>query len=246
MEYAISSLEGSKMIHNDDKRSTEDDNINLLRCPSTNEERQELADGMFHLRQLMLDAKFITDTVSVKISKRSVLIGREMFKRFMDMFGDIEDQEVMEFEEDSVETKPKIMQNINAPLAGNTEEKVTRNKIPFDVKARAVELAQLHPRWSINTLRKRSTRLLKDRSQLARWKIHIERGGTRYDKLAVINKNVYDRFVEAKNHRKVTVTTGVLKEWAMAAAMQYLDGNFDFKASDGWVRDFKRTHGIIS
>lgn len=219
------------------------EDIELLRCPSTDEERQELADAIFHLRQLMLEANFITDTVSAKVSKQSVLIAREMFKRFMDMFGDIAEEEVLNVNCTTI-LSPKI--EIITPESGIRDKTTSpvRNKIPYAVKAKAVKLAEQHPRWSINTLRKNSTRFLKDRSQLARWKLHIQKGGTRYDKLAVINKDVHDRYLEARD-QNILVTTPLLKQWAMAAAAQFLDGTFDFKASDGWVRDFRKGHGML-
>jgi len=32
----------------------------------------------------------------------------------------------------------------------------------------------------------------------------------------------------------------MLKQWAMTAAFQFLDGNFEFNASNHWVANFKK------
>jgi len=209
--------------------------------PASKEEQQELADGFYYCKKLLIEANCITDTVSAKISKRSVLIGKELFNRFVDMYGSMffTEEEVLEIAENTEEKKRKITE-----LSSDSDEEEQKlEKIPFGMKIKAVQLAELHPEWSIKSLRSKSTRLLKDRSQLARWKIDIEKGGTRYDKLRAINNNVYDRFVEARDQRGL-VTTQMLKQWAMTVAFQFLDGNFEFNASNHWVANFKKKYNI--
>lgn len=39
--------------------------------------------------------------------------------------------------------------------------------VPFDVKVKAVTLAQLHPAWSVKTVRSKSTRLLTSKGRTA-------------------------------------------------------------------------------
>jgi len=77
---------------------------------ASKEEQQELADGFYYCKKLLIEANCITDTVSAKISKRSVLIGKELFNRFMDMYGSMffTEEEVLEIAEDTEEKKRKI------------------------------------------------------------------------------------------------------------------------------------------
>ena len=68
-----------------------------------------------------------------------------------------------------------------------------------------------------------------------------KKGGTIFDKYAINDSWTYDRFVEARQNYQ-QVTTRNLQQWALAAAAQFKD--FDFKASERWVTNFKQKHGI--
>jgi len=54
---------------------------------------------------------------------------------------------------------------------------------------------------------------------------------------------VYDRFIETRDQRGL-VTTQMLKQWAMTVAFQFLDGNFEFNASNHWVANLKKKYNI--
>lgn len=176
--------------------------------PASKKEQQELADGLYYCKKLLIEANYITDTVSTKISERSVLIGKELFNRFMDMYGSMffTEEEVLEIaEKDTKENKRKIKELSSD--SNNEEQKEKIEKIPFGIKIKAVQLAQLHPEWSIKSLHSKSTRFLKNRSQLARWKIDIEKSGTRYDKLRAISNNVYNRFFDTRDQKRLVTTS---------------------------------------
>jgi len=94
----------------------------------------------------------------------------------MNMYGSMffTEEEVLEIAEDTDEKKRKITE-----LSSDSDDKEEQKleKIPFGMKIKAVQLEELHPKWSIKSLCSKSTRLLKGRSQLAKWKIDIEKGG---------------------------------------------------------------------
>ncbi|GFT57299.1 HTH CENPB-type domain-containing protein [Trichonephila clavipes] len=67
------------------------------------------------------------------------------------------------------------------------------------------------------------------------------RNGSTKDKYTTIDKWTHDRFVEARQSNQ-QVTTRNLQQWALAAASQFPD--LEFKASEAWVKIFKRKHRI--
>lgn len=113
--------------------------------------------------------------------------------------------------------------------------------IPLEYKIKGVNLVKMHPKWTLATLHKKGGSRLKRMDYLSLWENDIKKGGTAYDKYSIIDSWTYDRFVEARQHYQ-QVTTRNLQQWALAAANQF--PNFDFKATDAWVKKFKRKHGI--
>ncbi|GFW49552.1 HTH CENPB-type domain-containing protein [Trichonephila clavipes] len=77
--------------------------------------------------------------------------------------------------------------------------------------------------------------------QLKIWEEQIRRGGSTKDKYTTIDKLTHDSFVEARQSNQ-QVTTRNLQQWALAAASQFPD--LEFKASEAWVKIFKRKHRI--
>ncbi|GFT04461.1 HTH CENPB-type domain-containing protein [Trichonephila clavipes] len=77
--------------------------------------------------------------------------------------------------------------------------------------------------------------------QLKIWEEQIRRGGSTKDKYTTIDKWTHDRFVEARQSNQ-QVTTRNLQQWDLAAASQFPD--LEFKASEAWVKIFKRKHRI--
>ncbi|KAF5270813.1 hypothetical protein FQA39_LY08330 [Lamprigera yunnana] len=143
----------------------------------------------------------VIESESSEIGERSAFIGRDMFKRFLDMYGDM-----IFTKEDVLFSNTGEKENEDIIYSGSDgEDNVDgRNRIPYAVKIKAVKLADLHPKWSLATLQKRST----SKTQLSKWGAQIEQDGTRNDK----------RFTEARNQRASLVTTRILQQWAMAAA----------------------------
>lgn len=116
--------------------------------------------------------------------------------------------------------------------------------VDFCYQEKLVKLAELHPRWSLKSLRSRGSRLLKSKHQLRRWKKQILKGGTTNDKYKLINSKVYDQFCECQT-RKQLVTTKMLQQWAIEAAKQLPETEkLLFKASNSWAKKFKINYGV--
>ncbi|KAF5270609.1 hypothetical protein FQA39_LY01347 [Lamprigera yunnana] len=177
--------------YGDIENLVEDEGSSLLWPPPHGEERQELTVAIYYVRQLLIKHDFI-----VEISERSALIGRDMFKKFLGMYGNMTfmEEEVLfsnTAEEDSTPgasneeiralKKIKIEEDIIYSGSDGEDNVDGRNRIPYAVKIKALELADLHPKWSLATLQKRSTRLLKRKMQLSKWRAQMEQGGMRND-----------------------------------------------------------------
>lgn len=111
----------------------------------------------------------------------------------------------------------------------------------MEYKIKVINMAKEHPKWSLKTLQKNGCLRLKTMNHLYRWKRDIKCGGTIIDKYAVIDSWTYDCFMEAKANCQ-QVTTRNLQQWALSAASQF--HNFPFKASNSWVKKFKKQHKI--
>ncbi|GBO19182.1 hypothetical protein AVEN_38866-1 [Araneus ventricosus] len=71
---------------------------------------------------------------------------------------------------------------------------------------------------------------------LSKWEEEIKKGGNLFDKYSILDSWTYDRFVEARENYQ-QVTNRNLQQWALAAAGQFAE--FEFKASESWVKKFK-------
>lgn len=77
-------------------------------------------------------------------------------------------------------------------------EKPSVEYIPLEYKIKVVALAQAHPKWSLAVLQKNGASRLKRKVILLQWKEDIRKGGTRINRLRIINSETFDRFVEAR------------------------------------------------
>ncbi|KAF5270203.1 hypothetical protein FQA39_LY08417 [Lamprigera yunnana] len=84
-QSASSSKVASKCSYDDIENLVEDEESFLMWPPPHGEERQELTDAIYYLRQLLIKH----ESESSKISERSALISRDMFKRFLNMYGNM-------------------------------------------------------------------------------------------------------------------------------------------------------------
>ncbi|KAJ4430663.1 hypothetical protein ANN_19253 [Periplaneta americana] len=142
------------------------------------------------------------DLSSAKVNLQSRQIGDEAINLIMEAL------ETFKFEdtEELIFDEPVPIKNAETPSSISAEErdmsdfqpspeKLQRYEwIPLDTKIKVVNLAN----WSLNKLLHQGSRLLKRKGLLALWRRDIETGGTRYDKMVMIDKLAYDRFVEAR------------------------------------------------
>lgn len=113
----------------------------------------------------------------------------------------------------------------------------------LNTKIKAVTLAQLHPNWSVKSLRSKTTTALLNKKYIKRWESEVLAGGTKYDKFIIINNWTLDRFTKARSELQ-QVTTIDLQQWALAAASQFQDTGFQFAATKAWVHNMKHNNEI--
>lgn len=111
----------------------------------------------------------------------------------------------------------------------------------MDYKIKVVNIAKKHPTWNLQSLQKNGCSRLKRKEYLSKWEEDIKKGGNKFDKYTIIDSWTYDRFVEARQNYQ-QVTTKNLQQWALSAVGQF--GDFEFKASERWVKKFKSIHAI--
>ncbi|KAF5270910.1 hypothetical protein FQA39_LY08291 [Lamprigera yunnana] len=168
-QNASNSKVASKCSYDDIENLVEDEGSSLLWPPPHGEERQELTGAIYYLRQLLIKHDFIVESESSEISERSALIGRNMFKRFLDMYGNMTftEEKVLFSNTEEEESTPgtsnqetralkkiKIDEDIIYSGSDREDNVDGRNRIPCAVKIKAVELEDLHPKWSLATLQK--------------------------------------------------------------------------------------------
>jgi hypothetical protein len=202
----------------------------------------------------------ISDPNNASVSLRSKLIGDEAVGVFLEILNEFKFEEVEELFADGESGNTQVTDEGSGVVGEESSsgdssptdlseyepspKRATRQHIPLDVKIKVFNLAKEHPKWSISTLRNMGSIHLKHKGMLAIWEKDIKAGGTKLDKLEMIDRWVYDRFVEARN-RNQPVMTRTLQEWAISASFQHLSPGFEFSASTTWVASFKKRHRIV-
>lgn len=208
--------------------------------------KQQLKDAVIYYEQLLDENNLITSETSDTISHESMLIGQQFYESTLELLADrqllVEEELIHENELCEEVSFEEVEEGLSSDEY-EPEEKRPREleHVPLDYKVKVVNIAKAHPTWSLQTLQKKGCSRLKKKEYISRWEEDIKKGGTLFDKYAVIDSWTYDRFMEARQgyHQ---VTTRNLQEWALAAAGQFPD--FAFKASDRWIAKFKKKHGI--
>ena len=80
-------------------------------------------------------------------------------------------------------------------------------------------------------------------STIARFRKYIEAGGTKREKLDIIDTYSYDQFEDAR-HQFLCVHDNDIQRWSLEKARE-LNLN-DFQASTNWLSHFKHRHGICN
>ncbi|GFY70869.1 HTH CENPB-type domain-containing protein [Trichonephila inaurata madagascariensis] len=204
-----------------------------------------LTDAVEYFKTLLKRNNLITSKCSGSISHEAMLMGEELYNYAVDMLAEknmIHDEELIHANEVCEEVFFESVEVDSSTDEYEPEEKKRDIKhIPLDYKIKTVNMAKKHPTWSIKTLHSRGCGRLKKKEHLPKWEEDIIKGGNKFDKYALIDSWTYDRFVEARENFH-QVTTRNLQQWALSAAGQFKD--FEFKASERWVKKFKKEHKI--
>ncbi|XP_071574627.1 uncharacterized protein [Temnothorax nylanderi] len=209
--------------------------------------KTRLKDAVVYFEQLLLENDLVATESSSSISQEAMLIGEELYHGAVEMLGEkqlITDEELIllhEIDEENVFHEVDDVDEDDEDFVVEEEKKKVAKYIDLDYKIKVVNIAKQHPKWNLKTLQKKGCLRLKSLRVLKRWEEDIKHGGTKIDKYSTINSWTYDRFVEARENFQ-QVTTRNLQQWALTAASQFT--NFDFKASESWVKKFKRNHKI--
>ncbi|XP_044002813.1 MATH and LRR domain-containing protein PFE0570w-like [Aphidius gifuensis] len=122
-----------------------------------------------------------------------------------------------------------------------------KSYVPWEIRKKAVILANKNPTWSLEKISKLSGCInIKKRATLKIWEQQIKNGGTCRDKYEAINCWVYNKCLEYKNNNK-KIDNNLLSEWGLEAENHCLpitNNSLKFQASEKWLRNFKKTHGI--
>lgn len=212
--------------------------------------RGEITNAITYAEKLLRDLNLLTNTPPSTISANSIAIGNEIFIAIQDLLAERqiidgdelininEEDEVHEYEEVSItfvwmfsflRTNRHNIKLFTLQYPGVEGDggfvadefaHEPADYVPLSYKERAVALAVAHPKWSLKSLQSHGVSRLKHKSMLYRWKEDVKRGGTRLDKLNTIDRETYERFVEARqnleqvNHIKIYVKYIVRKRLA--------------------------------
>ncbi|KAF5304957.1 hypothetical protein FQA39_LY09431 [Lamprigera yunnana] len=150
-QSASTSKVASKCSYDGIENLVEDEGSSLLWPPPDGEERQELTDAIYYLRQLLIKHDFIVESEGSEIGERFALIGRDMFKRFLDMYRNLTftEEEVLfsnwgeeestlgtNNEETRALKKIKIDEDIIYSDSDGEDNVDGLNRIPYAVKSR--------------------------------------------------------------------------------------------------------------
>lgn len=203
-----------------------------------------LKDAVVYYEELLVNNDMIASQASTVISEEAILMGEEIYNRTMEMLNEknfIVCDELFMNDEPVEESSYEEVGSSSSEGYQPEEKKSKSEYIPLEYKVKVVNISKSHPTWTLKTLHKRGCSRLKRVDFLPKWEEQIKSGGTAFDKYATIDSWTSDRFQEARKNCQ-QVTTRNLQQWDLSAASQFHD--FEFKALETWVREFKRKHGI--
>ncbi|GFV02773.1 HTH CENPB-type domain-containing protein [Trichonephila clavipes] len=191
---------------------------------TSEEAKIQLKTALVYCEQLLLENNKIATEPSAVIKEEHMKIGEKLYSTIMETLAEniivIEDDIILfeEADEEGLfeEVEDSGLQSDDEYHPDEKRSKIDTDDIPLDYKIKRMD-------------------------QLKIWEEQIRRGGSTKDKYTTIDKWTHDRFVEARQSNQ-QVTTRNLQQWALAAACQFPD--LEFKASEAWVKIFKRKHRI--
>ncbi|GBN35808.1 Valine--tRNA ligase, partial [Araneus ventricosus] len=204
-----------------------------------------LKDAVIYYQGLLAQNNLISSESSASISHEAMLMGEEIFQNTLDILAEkiiVSDEELIHENERCQEVLfEKVEGDVSSDEYEPEEKKRYVEYISLDYKIKVVNIARAHPTWNLQSLQKNGCSHLKKMEYLSKWEEEIKKEGNLFDKYSILDSWTYDRFVEARENYQ-QVTTRNLQQWALAAAGQFAE--FEFKASESWVKKFKNKHGI--
>ncbi|GFT84725.1 HTH CENPB-type domain-containing protein [Trichonephila clavipes] len=191
---------------------------------TSEEAKIQLKTALVYCEQLLLENNKIATEPSAVIKEEHMKIGEKLYSTIMETLAEniivIEDDLILfeEADEEGLfeEVEDSVLQSDDEYHPDEKRSKIDTDDNPLDYKIKRMD-------------------------QLKIWEEQIRRGGSTKDKYTTIDKWTHDRFVKARQSNQ-QVTTRNLQQWALAAASQFPD--LEFKASEAWVKIFKRKHRI--
>lgn len=153
---------------------------------------------------------------------------------FLDGDSVVQPQAVGDSEEDHSE-----LDYADVPHCMSTPEEVNFN---YKVEAVAFWTSGKSSHMSLSSVQNRFRKVSSER-QLRRWRIQVNEGGTKTDKLYRVAQYTLDNLKEAIDS-KITVHDIDVRRWALQKKHE-LNMTW-FKAGRWWVWQFKKTHNIVS
>lgn len=130
------------------------------------------------------------------------------------------------------------------PEPGQSQDSANSvDTIDLQYKTRAVNYWRSGKRKNLKfaTVQKKFRRLHSE-AQLYAWKKVVDEGGSLRDKFGLIAMDCKEKF--DAEYRTSTIHDVTIKQWALQSARSR--GVHDFKASSGWLHNFKKKFGITS
>lgn len=155
----------------------------------------------------------------------------------LDFQGQFKDWYYIEVEEDPDWTPPRKRKS----CISDDEE------VSFEYKKNAVKYWTGCGKKKLRTLQQVQNKFRRVISlqQLHRWKQQVEEGGTRAEKIKNICEFVLKQCKNAMESGYVFHDIDI-RRWGLQAKYELCYDEFNFKASDHWVLNFKRAHRIVS
>lgn len=169
----------------------------------------------------------------------------------MEEFNDIDviEDETLAFQEPYKDIEMQIVEDDDKIWTTNEDLQMCTSdteELDYDYKERAVNYwrSGITKNLSLKNVQNRF-RKVQSISQLKRWAKSLNKGGTYREKIGRICAFVLDNFKTAVDAGHI-IHDKDLQKWALQAQKDIGQEDFRFKASNTWVLNFKKAHGIVS
>ncbi|KAF8788365.1 hypothetical protein HNY73_009872 [Argiope bruennichi] len=182
-------------------------------------EVSKLKDVFVYYQELLAENNLIASESSASISREAILLGEEIYQSVIGMLS----ENIIVCYDELIHASERC----DEELSENIEDNASSD--------------EYEPEGERKKEKENGCSRLKRKDYLSKWEEDVRKGGSIFDKYAIIDSWTYDRFVEARENFQ-QVTTRNLQQWVLAAVRQLADS--EFKASERCVKKFKNKHSI--